>query len=129
MALDTTSDFAPSGAPPAPRRGISRRTLIKGGLGAAGFAGLVMPGTAVYAASEAAQAEAYSASLLELVVDPLRLQAMRRAAEEAAGRLERAGDTDAACFFLTQAYVFALEGGLPAARHLHRRLAAHGREE
>jgi hypothetical protein len=49
--------------------------------------------------------------------------------EEAAGRLERAGDTDAACFFLTQAYVFALEGGLPAARHLHRRLAAHGREE
>ena len=54
MAIDTTSDFAPAEAPPAPRRGISRRTLIKGGLGAAGFAGLVLPGTAAYAASEAA---------------------------------------------------------------------------
>jgi predicted MPP superfamily phosphohydrolase len=39
---------------PAPRRGISRRGLIKSGLGLTGLAGLVMPGTAAYAAVEAA---------------------------------------------------------------------------
>lgn len=54
MTIDATSHFAPSGAPPAPRRGISRRTLIKGGIGAAGLAGLVVPGTTAYAAAEAA---------------------------------------------------------------------------
>ncbi len=54
MAIDTTSEFAPAGAPPAPRRGISRRTLLRGGMSAAGFAGLVIPGTTAYAAAEAA---------------------------------------------------------------------------
>jgi len=54
MSIDTTSNFAPSGAPPAPRPGISRRALLKGGLGAAGMVGLVLPGTAAYAAAEAA---------------------------------------------------------------------------
>jgi hypothetical protein len=34
---------------------------------------------------------------------------------EAAGCLETQGDRDAACFYYTQAYVFALEAGLPAA--------------
>jgi hypothetical protein len=48
---------------------------------------------------------------------------------QAADRLERTGDIDAACFFLTQAYVFALEYGLPAARTLHGRLVSYGREE
>ena len=37
-------------------------------------------------------------------------------------------DLDAACFFLTHAYVFALEGGVPEASALHARLKAHGRE-
>lgn len=41
---------------------------------------------------------------------------------------EGAEDTDAACFFLTQAYVFALEPGAPEARDLRARLIAQGRE-
>ena len=38
-------------------------------------------------------------------------------------------DLDASCFYLTHAYVFALEAGAPQARQLHRRLLRHGREE
>jgi len=41
---------------------------------------------------------------------------------------EAAGDVDAACFYLTQAYVFALEAGAAEAGALNARLAAHGRE-
>jgi len=37
-------------------------------------------------------------------------------------------DLDAACFFLTQAYVFALEAGAPESAPLHARLKARGRE-
>jgi hypothetical protein len=37
-------------------------------------------------------------------------------------------DIDAACFYLTHAYVFALERGDKAADALRERLAAHGRE-
>lgn len=37
-------------------------------------------------------------------------------------------DIDAACFYLTHAYVFALERGDEAADVLRERLAAHGRE-
>ena len=48
---------------------------------------------------------------------------------EAADTEEAAGDIDACCFYLTQAYVFALAGGLPEAGRLHARLLAHGREE
>ena len=40
-----------------------------------------------------------------------------------------ANDLDASCFYLTHAYVFALEAGAAQARDLHRRLARHGREE
>jgi hypothetical protein len=47
----------------------------------------------------------------------------------AADSHEAAGDIDAACFFLTQAYVFALETDHPAAAGLHRRLKARAREE
>ena len=36
-------------------------------------------------------------------------------------------DVDAACFFLTHAYVFALEAGDTRAETLHARLAAEGR--
>lgn len=45
-----------------------------------------------------------------------------------ASAAERLDDLDAACFFLTQAYVFALEAGAPEAAPLHARLKAHGRE-
>ncbi|MEQ8897960.1 MAG: hypothetical protein RID23_12785 [Roseovarius sp.] len=38
-------------------------------------------------------------------------------------------DIDAACFFLTYAYIFSLEVGAPEAFDLHARLKAHGREE
>jgi len=37
-------------------------------------------------------------------------------------------DVDASCFFLTHAYVFALEAGAPVAAALHARLKQHGRE-
>ena len=37
-------------------------------------------------------------------------------------------DVDRACFYLTHAYVFALESGDARARELALRLAAHGRE-
>lgn len=47
--------------------------------------------------------------------------------DRVASALMRAGDTDAACFFLTQAYVFALEAGASDAERLRRLLAAHGR--
>lgn len=40
-----------------------------------------------------------------------------------------APDRDAAGFFLTQAYIYALEMGHPAAPALRARLAAEGREE
>lgn len=40
-----------------------------------------------------------------------------------------APDIDAACFYLTHAYVFALEAGAPEAADLHARLRAAGREE
>jgi hypothetical protein len=36
---------------------------------------------------------------------------------------------DAACFYLTHAYVFALSAGATEAGALHARLLAHGREE
>ncbi len=58
--------------------------------------------------------------------DHARLVALYR---EAADGAEAAGDTGAACFYLTQAYVFALASGAPEAGRLHERLLAHGREE
>jgi hypothetical protein len=42
---------------------------------------------------------------------------------------EAAGEIDAACFYLTHAYVFALASGTPEAAALHARLLAYGREE
>ena len=42
---------------------------------------------------------------------------------------EAAGDVDACCFYLTHAYVFALQQGMPEANGLHARLVAYGREE
>ncbi|MEB8386176.1 hypothetical protein OO012_02950 [Rhodobacteraceae bacterium KMM 6894] len=42
---------------------------------------------------------------------------------------DAANDLDAACFYLTHAYVFALESGAAQAHTLHARLVQHGREE
>ena len=47
----------------------------------------------------------------------------------AAERAEAAGEVDAACFYLTHAYVFALATGAAEADALHGRLKAYGREE
>ena len=47
-----------------------------------------------------------------------------RAATEAESR----ACVDEACFFLTQAYVFALEAGAPDAAEFNRRLAHYGRD-
>lgn len=41
----------------------------------------------------------------------------------------KTGDIDAGCFYLTHAYVFALEAGLSQAKDIHETLVAHGREE
>ncbi len=40
---------------------------------------------------------------------------------------DQANDIDAACFYLTHAYIYALELGHPATEMLHLRLAQHGR--
>ena len=45
----------------------------------------------------------------------------------AGDQAETAGNIDAACFYLTHAFVFALEAGLPEAKELNRRLAERGR--
>ena len=58
--------------------------------------------------------------------DGARLAALYTSAADMA---EADGRIDAACFFLTQAYVFALDHGDAAAPALHARLLAHGREE
>ena len=42
---------------------------------------------------------------------------------------EQAGNIDAACFFLTNALVFALQEGVAVAQTLRQRLHDHGREE
>lgn len=41
---------------------------------------------------------------------------------------DEANSLDAACFYLTHAYIFALEAGAPEAPTLHARLVTHGRE-
>ena len=46
----------------------------------------------------------------------------------AADRMARGKDEAAAGFFLTQAYVYALERAHPQAAELHQRLVAMGRE-
>lgn len=55
--------------------------------------------------------------------------ALVRLYAEAGDAAEAAGEIDAACFFLTHAYVFALASGAAEAGALHARLLAHGREE
>ncbi len=40
---------------------------------------------------------------------------------------DQANDVDAACFYLTHAYIFALEQNHPACNALYQRLLAEGR--
>ena len=47
---------------------------------------------------------------------------------QAADEAEAAGDHDQACFYLTQAFVHALEAGRAEAAALNARLVAAGRE-
>ncbi len=46
----------------------------------------------------------------------------------AADHAEQKADVNAACFFLTHAFVFALEAGAPEADRLNLRLFKYGRE-
>ncbi len=55
--------------------------------------------------------------------------ALVRLYADAGDRAEADGDLDAACFYWTHAYVFALQSGDQLADTLHARLKAHGREE
>ena len=48
---------------------------------------------------------------------------------KAADENEQIGDINAACFYLTHAYVFALQEGMAEAIELHQRLVIHGRED
>ena len=48
---------------------------------------------------------------------------------QAADLSEQASNHEAMCFYLTHAYVFALETGAPQDELLHERLRAEGREE
>ena len=57
------------------------------------------------------------------------LGALVRLYDEAGTGAEAAGDPDAACFYWTHAYIFALEAGDPAALGLRDRLKGYGREK
>ncbi len=46
---------------------------------------------------------------------------------DAATLMENNSDIDAACFYLTQAYIYALDSGSEYTEDLHERLAKHGR--
>ncbi len=56
-------------------------------------------------------------------------QALVRLYREAADMSESSQQIDAACFYLTHAYIYALDTGASEARDLHARLKARGREE
>lgn len=48
---------------------------------------------------------------------------------QAGRRMVADGDIDEGCFFLTQAYVFALEHGLEDAERIHAELVSFGRDK
>lgn len=55
-------------------------------------------------------------------------RALTKLYAQAADEKEALGDTEAACFYLTHAFVFALETGAPEEAALQARLHAYGRE-
>ena len=56
------------------------------------------------------------------------LEILTKIYTDAANASEQRGDIDEACFFLTQAYVCALQQGADTAVKLRSRLINHGRE-
>jgi len=56
------------------------------------------------------------------------LELLARIYTDAANASEQRGNIDEACFFLTQAYVCALQQGSDQAHKLRLRLIEHGRE-
>lgn len=73
------------------------------------------------------------------MTDPLEKQLLRAHADanlsalvtlytKAADQAEARGDTQACCFYLTHAFVFALEHGDARADRVNARLAAYGRD-
>ena len=58
--------------------------------------------------------------------DAARLPALYRQAGEA---MLADGKVNTGCFYLTHAYIYALEAGFPMARDIHQILVSHGREE
>lgn len=56
-------------------------------------------------------------------------KAMVRHYHQAGTLLLDQGDIDAGCFYLTQAYIHALELNDPATKSIHQVLTAHGREK
>lgn len=55
--------------------------------------------------------------------------AIMRLYRQAGNQMLAEGATDAGCFYLTHAYIFALDCGSADATEIHRILVAHGREE
>ncbi|WP_112321642.1 hypothetical protein [Oceanibium sediminis] len=74
------------------------------------------------------QAAALDRALLQAhaVGDPVALARLYTLAGDLA---EARGDIDAACFYLTHAFVFALQAGSADSGTLNHRLWQHGREE
>lgn len=73
----------------------------------------------VYDALDAKILDAHSAG---------RLATLAASYAKGAALYERQGETDAACFFWTQAYIFALDAGIDSlAAAMHDKLAANGR--
>jgi len=56
------------------------------------------------------------------------LEVLTRIYTDAANASEQCGNIDETCFFLTQAYVCALQQGANTALKLHSRLIKYGRE-
>ena len=82
--------------------------------------------TAPHGVMSAEEAAALNAALLEAHACH-DLAALVDLYARAADSQESAGDIDAACFFLTHAYIFGLELDHPDVPALHARLAAEGR--
>lgn len=78
----------------------------------------------------ATERQAYDAldATIQDAHDAGRLAALAEGYAEGAALYERQGETDAACFFWTQAYIFALDAGIDGlAATMREKLAAHGR--
>ena len=55
--------------------------------------------------------------------------ALPRLYKAAAEQAENTGDIHRTCFYLTQAWIFALDAGIPMAGELKERLVTYGRDQ